>query len=81
MANRCRNRALKHTVEISGHRTSISLEPEFWQALKEAAAFGNCTPDSIVEFVEHYHRDERFQSLSSAVRVYLFVAAKCAKTN
>jgi len=28
----------KYSVAIDGHRTSVSLEPEFWQALKEIAA-------------------------------------------
>ncbi|WP_121120211.1 ribbon-helix-helix domain-containing protein [Croceibacterium ferulae] len=29
---------IKRSVEIEGHRTSISLEPLFWDWLKEAAA-------------------------------------------
>jgi predicted DNA-binding ribbon-helix-helix protein len=29
---------LKRSVDIAGHRTSISLEAEFWEALKEIAA-------------------------------------------
>ena len=28
---------LKRSLTIAGHRTSLSLEPEFWQALQEAA--------------------------------------------
>ena len=28
----------KRSVSIAGHRTSISLEPEFWAALEAAAA-------------------------------------------
>lgn len=29
---------VKRSVEIAGHKTSISLEPVFWDMLKEAAA-------------------------------------------
>jgi len=28
---------VKRSVEIAGHKTSISLEPAFWQALRDAA--------------------------------------------
>ena len=28
----------KHSVEIAGHKTSISLEPLFWEILRAAAA-------------------------------------------
>ena len=29
---------LKRSLSISGHRTSLSLEPEFWEELQKAAA-------------------------------------------
>lgn len=29
---------VKRSVEVAGHKTSISLEPLFWQALRDAAA-------------------------------------------
>ena len=29
---------VKRSVEIAGHKTSISLEPLFWELLREAAA-------------------------------------------
>ena len=32
------SRPEKHSLTLSGHRTSVSLEPEFWQALREIAA-------------------------------------------
>ncbi|WP_374332851.1 ribbon-helix-helix domain-containing protein, partial [Aestuariivirga sp.] len=28
---------LKRSLTIAGHRTSLSLEPEFWDALQKAA--------------------------------------------
>lgn len=30
-------RPVKHSVTLKGHRTSISLEDEFWQALRNIA--------------------------------------------
>ena len=59
--------AIKRSVLIAGHRTSVSLEPEFWDALKEAAASAG---RSINDLVTEIDRD-RTTNLSSALRVYL----------
>ncbi len=32
------NRPRKHSLTLKGHRTSVSLEDEFWQAFREIAA-------------------------------------------
>ena len=34
---------VKRSIEIAGHKTSISLEPLFWDLLKQAAA-DECVP-------------------------------------
>jgi predicted DNA-binding ribbon-helix-helix protein len=39
---------LKRSLTIAGHRTSLSLEPEFWQALQEIAHTEKKTLASIV---------------------------------
>ena len=58
----------KHTMTINGHMTSISLEDEFWQALKaEADRQGK----SIAGLVADIDKN-RTTGLSSAIRVYLF---------
>ena len=31
-------RPAKHSLTLRGHRTSVSLEPEFWNAFREIAA-------------------------------------------
>ncbi len=31
-------RPVKHSLTLKGHRTSVSLEPEFWEAFREIAA-------------------------------------------
>ncbi len=30
-------RPVKHSLTLKGHRTSVSLEPEFWQAFRDIA--------------------------------------------
>lgn len=60
---------LKRSVTISGHRTSISLEPEFWQALNEIAAETKRPLARLIDEVDK--RDGRSQNLSSALRLYV----------
>ena len=32
------SRPVKHSLTLKGHRTSVSLEPEFWNAFRDIAA-------------------------------------------
>ena len=59
---------LKRSVTIAGHRTSISLEPEFWNALREIAASEEKPTQRLIEEIDEARSDE---GLSSAVRVYI----------
>jgi predicted DNA-binding ribbon-helix-helix protein len=60
---------LKRSLTIAGHRTSLSLEPEFWQALqREAAARGI----AVAALVTEIDRTRGERNLSSAIRVWLF---------
>jgi len=58
----------KHTLTIHGHMTSISLEDEFWDALKQAASEDNISVPRLVAQID----EARTTGLSSAIRVYLF---------
>ena len=60
---------MKHSLSIAGHRTSLSLEPEFWDALQEAAQSRGITLAALVSEIDA-GRGER--NLSSAIRVWLF---------
>jgi len=57
----------KYSVAIDGHRTSVSLEPEFWQALKKIAAKRQ---ESLSDLVSEVDRT-REGNLSSALRVFV----------
>ena len=59
---------LKRSLTIAGHRTSLSLEPEFWQALQHLARAKGKTVARLVAEIDA-GRDGR--NLSSAVRVWL----------
>lgn len=57
----------KRSVMIAGHRTSVSMEQAFWDALKEIAADSG---RSLAALIEEVDRD-RTGNLSSALRVYV----------
>jgi predicted DNA-binding ribbon-helix-helix protein len=62
----------KRSVTLAGHRTSLSLEPEFWQALKAAARADGLSLNALIARIDR----ERRGNLSSAVRVYLLKRAQ-----
>jgi predicted DNA-binding ribbon-helix-helix protein len=59
---------IKRSVTIAGHRTSVSLEPVFWDALVGAAAAEAKSLNALVTEID----EARTTNLSSAIRVYLF---------
>ena len=60
---------LKRSVTIAGHRTSISLEAEFWQALTDIAAETKRPLARLIGEVDK--REGRDKNLSSALRIYV----------
>jgi predicted DNA-binding ribbon-helix-helix protein len=60
----------KRSLTVAGHRTSISLEDEFWAALGEIAeADGKSVPALVAEIDRS--RSARGASLSAANRLYV----------
>ena len=70
------NGPVKRSMMIAGHATSISLEPIFWDALREAAEAEGLPLNALVARID----SERVQAedppnLASAIRVWLFERA------
>ena len=61
-------RPVKRSFSIRGHRTSISLEAPFWDALKEAAARERVSLASLIARIDEARGTA---GLSSAVRVWI----------
>jgi predicted DNA-binding ribbon-helix-helix protein len=59
---------VKRSMSISGHKTSISLEEEFWKGLKAVAQARGMTLSELVAAIDR----DRPGNLSSAVRVFIF---------
>lgn len=63
------NRPRKHSLTLRGHRTSVSLEDEFWQAFREiAAGDGRAINELAAEIDEARGAD---CGLASAIRLYV----------
>lgn len=63
---------VKHSVEIAGHKTSISLEPLFWNLLRQEADVLGIPVNALVARIDA----ERIQAasqpgLGSAIRLWL----------
>lgn len=57
----------KRSVAIAGHRTSISLEGPFWDALGEIARARGLSLNALVSEID----ESRDGNLSGAIRVYV----------
>lgn len=65
---------MKRSITISGHSTSIFIEDEFWQALKEIAAEkGISVPALIGEIDADNISTKSATNLSSRIRVYILL--------
>jgi predicted DNA-binding ribbon-helix-helix protein len=59
---------VKRSFTLAGHRTSVALEPEFWEALAAIAAARERSLSALVAEVDAGRSAER--PLASALRVH-----------
>lgn len=59
----------KHSATLHGHRTSFSLEDEFWEELKRIAADRDVSIAGLIATIDDGRPPE--SNLSSALRVYV----------
>ena len=59
---------LKRSIRVMGHRTSLSLEPQFWSALKKLAQARTMSMSSLIGEID---RGRGNVNLSSAVRIFI----------
>lgn len=57
----------KRSIVIAGHATSVSLEEEFWEALKELAGHESRSVNQLIAEID----TGRDGNLSSALRVFV----------
>jgi predicted DNA-binding ribbon-helix-helix protein len=59
---------LKRSIVVGGHKTSVSLEDEFWVALKKIAVRHRVTLSDLVGSIDS---QRQHGNLSSAVRLFV----------
>ena len=66
----------KRSVTISGHRTSISLEDEFWDELVLISKHREVSLNELVSMIDK----KRDNNLSSAIRIFVLKSLKVGST-
>ena len=66
---RAESTVVKRSIFTAGHRTSVSLEDEFWKGLKESAGARRMTLPQLVASIDAERR--RGSNLSSAIRLFV----------
>ena len=59
---------VKRSVVINGHKTSVSLEDEFWSGLKEIAKTQHASLSNMVSEID---KARQRGNLSSAIRLFV----------
>lgn len=59
----------KHSLTLKGHRTSVSLEPEFWDAFREIAAERGKALNALAAEIDTDRGIE--MGLASAIRLFV----------
>lgn len=58
----------KHSLTLQGHRTSVSLEPEFWEAFRALARARGIGLNALAAEIDAARGE---QGLASAIRVHV----------
>ena len=62
-------RPVKHSLTLNGHRTSVSLEDEFWRAFRDIASEKGKAINSLAAEIDVDRGTET--GLASAIRLYV----------
>lgn len=63
------SRPAKHSLTLSGHRTSVSLEPEFWEAFREIAQTRDIALNALAAEIDASRDPDT--GLASAIRLFV----------
>ena len=71
-------RPVKRSLSLHGHRTSVSLEPAFWDAFRRIAASDGVALNALAAQVDDTRGDV---GLASAIRVYVLERVSAPREN
>ena len=69
---------VSRNVTVNGRRTSVRLEPEMWNALKDIAGRERCSIHELCSLIDF--RKNTDTSLTAAIRVFLMLYFRAAST-
>lgn len=72
-------RPVKHSLTLQGHRTSVSLEPEFWKAFRAIAEVRGQPINALAAEIDAARGTER--GLASAIRVFVLTYHQTAASD
>jgi len=67
----------KRSVDIAGHRTSVSIEQPFWDALRDLADHEGISVNELIARID----GARGGNLSSAIRIHVLRALQDTSRN
>jgi predicted DNA-binding ribbon-helix-helix protein len=69
---------VKRSITINGHKTSVSLEQGFWNALRDIA---HSRGETLSDLVARIDAERKHKNLSSAIRLFVlgFYREQCIK--
>ena len=59
----------KHSLTLKGHRTSVSLEPNFWDAFCQIATEDEVSLNTLASYIDVNRQED--VGLASAIRVFV----------
>lgn len=62
-------RPVKHSLTLQGHRTSVSLEEEFWQAFRQIARDKDMPLNALAAKIDAGREEDT--GLASAIRLFV----------
>lgn len=68
---------ISRNVRVSGHRTSIRLDPEMWDSIEEIARREDCSVNWICSMIDRWREDS---SLTAAIRDFILRYFRMAAT-
>jgi predicted DNA-binding ribbon-helix-helix protein len=72
------SRLCSRNIALGARRTSVRLEPEIWQALRDIAYLEQCSINVICGLIDR--RKPARSSLTSAIRVFVMLYFRAAAT-
>ncbi|MFQ3348655.1 MAG: putative DNA-binding ribbon-helix-helix protein [Paracoccaceae bacterium] len=62
-------RPQKHSLNLRGHQTSVSLEPQFWKAFRDIATEKNQAVNALASEIDEARGPDA--GLASAIRLFV----------